>query len=106
MKFLDNLAKPQLFMEYPSRDSVVGIATSYGQNDRRVGVRDLIGYGIFSSPQRPDRLWGPPNLIANWSRKYSGRGVKLTTHLQPVPRSSKCGSIHPLPPHTSSWHSA
>jgi hypothetical protein len=28
--------------------------------------------------------------------------VKLTTHLQLVPRSRKCGSIHPLP-HTSSW---
>jgi hypothetical protein len=28
--------------------------------------------------------------------------VKLTTHLQLVPRSRKCGSIHPLP-YTSSW---
>jgi hypothetical protein len=28
--------------------------------------------------------------------------VKLTTHLQLVPRSRKCGSIHPLP-RTSSW---
>jgi hypothetical protein len=33
------------------------------------------------------------------------RGVKLTTHLQLVPRSRKCDSIHPLP-HTSSWRSA
>jgi hypothetical protein len=32
-----------------SRDSVVGIATSYGLDDREVGV-------IFSSPNRPDRL--------------------------------------------------
>jgi hypothetical protein len=31
--------------------------------------------------------------------------VKLTAHLQLVPRSRKCGSIHPLP-HTPSWHSA
>jgi hypothetical protein len=31
--------------------------------------------------------------------------VKLTTHLQLVPRSRKCGSIHPLP-HTPSWRSA
>jgi hypothetical protein len=31
--------------------------------------------------------------------------VKLTTDLQPVPRSRKCGSIHPLP-HTPSWRSA
>jgi hypothetical protein len=31
--------------------------------------------------------------------------MTLTTHLQLVPRSRKCGSIHPLP-HTSSWRSA
>jgi hypothetical protein len=30
---------------------------------------------------------------------------ELTTHLQLVPRSRKCGSIHPLP-HTSSWRNA
>jgi hypothetical protein len=30
--------------------------------------------------------------------------VKLTTHLQLVPRSRKCGSIYPLP-HTPSWRS-
>jgi hypothetical protein len=35
----------------------------------------------------------------------SGRGVKLTTHLQLVPSSRKCGSIHPLP-HIPSWCSA
>jgi hypothetical protein len=35
----------------------------------------------------------------------SGRGVKLTTHLQLVPRPRKRGSIHRLH-HTPSWHSA
>jgi hypothetical protein len=39
------------------------------------------------------------------SSGYSGRGVKLTTQLQLVSRSRKCGSIHPLP-HTPSWRSA
>jgi hypothetical protein len=34
-----------------------------------------------------------------------GRGVKLTTHLQLVPRSRKCGPIQPFP-HTPSWHTA
>jgi hypothetical protein len=38
-----------------SRDSVVGIATSYGLDDRGVGVRVLVGSRIFSSPNRPDR---------------------------------------------------
>jgi hypothetical protein len=33
----------------------------------------------------------------SFPRDKSGRGVKLTTHLQLVPRSRKCGSIHPLP---------
>jgi hypothetical protein len=31
--------------------------------------------------------------------------MKLTTHLQLVPRSRKCGSIHPFP-HTPSWSNA
>jgi hypothetical protein len=31
-------------------------------------------------------------------------GVKLTTHLQPVPRTRKYESIHPLP-NTPSWYS-
>jgi hypothetical protein len=39
-----------------SRVSSVGIATSYGLDDRGVGVRVLVGSGIFSSPNRPDRL--------------------------------------------------
>jgi hypothetical protein len=39
-----------------SRDSSVGRATGYGLNDRRVGVRVLVGSIIISSPGRPDRL--------------------------------------------------
>jgi hypothetical protein len=41
-----------------SRDSVVGIATGYGLDDRVVGVRVPVGSRIFSSPRRPDQLWG------------------------------------------------
>jgi hypothetical protein len=41
-----------------SRDNVVGIATSYGFDDRGVRVRVPVVSRIFSSPRRPDRLSG------------------------------------------------
>jgi hypothetical protein len=58
-----------------SWDSVVGIATGYGLDDRGVGVRAPVGSRIFSSPLRPDRLWSPPNLLSNGYRG-SFTGVK------------------------------
>jgi hypothetical protein len=93
-----------------SRDSIVGLMTGYWLDDRCVGVRVPVGLRIFSSPRRPDRLWDPPSLLSNgyrglFPRGQSGQGVKLTTHLQLVPRSRKRGSIHPLP-HTPSWRRA
>jgi hypothetical protein len=39
--------------------------TGYGLDDRGIGVRVVVGARIFSSPRRPDRLWGPPNLLYN-----------------------------------------
>jgi hypothetical protein len=57
-----------------SRDSAVGIATGYGLDDRGVGVRVPVGSRIFSSPRRPDRLWGPPNLLSNGYRGSFTRG--------------------------------
>jgi hypothetical protein len=39
-----------------SRDSVVGIATVYGLDDRGVEVRVPVESRIFSSLRRPDRL--------------------------------------------------
>jgi hypothetical protein len=61
-----------------------------------------IGSRIFSCPNRPDRLWGSLNFLSNgylglFPRGQSGRGVKLNTHLQVVPRTRKCGSIHTPP---------
>jgi hypothetical protein len=43
-----------------SRNSVVGIATSYGLDDGGVGVRVPLGSKKFYSPCRPDRLWAHP----------------------------------------------
>jgi hypothetical protein len=51
-----------------SRDSAVGIETSYRMDDREVGVRVSEGSRIFSSSLHPDRLWGPPSLLSNGYR--------------------------------------
>jgi hypothetical protein len=52
-----------------SRSSVVGIATGYMLDDCGVGLRVPIGSRIFTSPYRPDRLWGSPSLLSN---RYQG----------------------------------
>jgi hypothetical protein len=57
-----------------SRDSVVGIATSYGLDDREDGVRVPIGSRIVSSPSHPDRLWGPLNFLSNEYRRLFPEG--------------------------------
>jgi hypothetical protein len=51
-----------------SRDSAVGIATGYGLDDWEVGVRVPVRSRMFTSPCRPDRRWGPPNLLYNGYR--------------------------------------
>jgi hypothetical protein len=52
-----------------SRDSAVGIATGYGLEDWEVVVQVPVGSRIITSPCRPDRLWGPPNLPYNGYRE-------------------------------------
>jgi hypothetical protein len=46
-----------------SRDSVVGVGTGYGLDDRGFVVRVPIVSRIFSSPQGPDLPWGPPSPL-------------------------------------------
>jgi hypothetical protein len=91
-----------------SRDSVVGIATGYGLEDRGVGVRVPVGSRIFSTSSRP--ALGSTQTCIQWvpgalSPVVKRPGVKLTTHLQRMTKPRKCGSIHPLL-HTPSWRSA
>jgi hypothetical protein len=56
-----NICTTCIRAEIRSRDSAVGIAIGYGLDDRGFGVRVTVGSRIFSSPRRPDRLWGPPH---------------------------------------------
>jgi hypothetical protein len=85
---------------------VVGIATSYGLDDR--GVEDPVSVGsrVLFPPRRLDRLWGPPSLLYDWNQGLFPR-VKWqrreADHL--LPRSRKCESIQTLS-HMSSWCSA
>jgi hypothetical protein len=61
---------------------------------------------FFSSTWCPNQFWGPHSLLSNWYREpfpqgggYSDRGVKLTCHLHPMPRSRMVELfIHPPPP--------
>jgi hypothetical protein len=85
------------------RDIAVGTATGYGLEVLGAGVQVLVGVKFFSFPRHPDWFWDPPSLL---SKEYQGifpcGFMKMTTHLQLVPRSRIRGSIYPLP-HTSSW---
>jgi hypothetical protein len=94
-----------LFMNYRplvSRDSAVCIATSYGLDDQ--GVQEFSQFYAVqtgSGSTQPPIQWVPGGSL--FGGKVAG-GVELTTH-QLVPRSRKCGSIHPFY-HTPSWRSA
>jgi hypothetical protein len=47
-----------------NQDSVVGVVTGSGLDDRGVRVLVVVGSRIFSSACCPDWLWGPPNLLS------------------------------------------
>jgi hypothetical protein len=74
---------------------VVCIASSYGLDNDNFNVSISSGLALGST-QLPIQ-WVPGAFS-------QGRGMKLTTHLQLVPRSRKRGAIHLLS-HTPSWRS-
>jgi hypothetical protein len=84
----------------------VVIATDYGlEFPDSIPGRET----FFSSPQRPDLLWGPPSLLSNGCRLLSPRGVKRqereANYSPPSSAEVKKGvAITPLPL-MSSWNS-
>jgi hypothetical protein len=54
-----------------NRDSSVGIETGYGLD----GLGSIPGRSKrdFFTPQRPDRLWAPPNLLSDGYRGFFPR---------------------------------
>jgi hypothetical protein len=63
-------------MGVESRDSVVTMVTGHGLDDQGVRVQVPVGARIYISPCRPDRLWGPLNLLPNGYWGLFPRGVK------------------------------
>jgi hypothetical protein len=57
-----------------SRDIAVSIATAYGLDDQRVGVRVPVEERIFASPCRPDRFGGPTQPPIQWALGVFPRG--------------------------------
>jgi hypothetical protein len=64
----------EFFSHSRSRDSVVSIATGFGLDDRVFGIRVPVRSRIFSSPRRPDLLWGSPSFLFNGYRGLFPRG--------------------------------
>jgi hypothetical protein len=88
---------PLVLISVRSRDSAVGIATCYRLEDP--GIESPRGEIFRTSP---DWLRGPPSLLYNGYRVFTGgkggRGVILTTHPLLVPRLRESWAIPPLTP--------
>jgi hypothetical protein len=88
-----------------SRDSVVGIATSYGLDDREVGVRVPTGVKnfLFSKSSRPALRSTQPPL--QWVPGIKRPGSEVD-HSPPTSAEVKKMWIYTSTPHTPSWRSA
>jgi hypothetical protein len=93
-----------------SRDSVVGITTSFGLDDRGVGVPSpgmVKNFLFFRSSRLALRSTQPPVL---WVPGALSPGVKRpgreVDHSPPTSAEVKKMRIYISTPHTPSWHSA
>jgi hypothetical protein len=71
---------------------IIGVAMSYG-----AGRADSIpgsGKIFFSTPQRPDPLWGPPSLLSNGYRGVKQQG-READHSPPSSAEVKNGGVIP-----------
>jgi hypothetical protein len=82
-----------------SRDNSVGMVTGYGM-DRQGSTLGRVKR-FFSSPQRPDRLWGAPSLLSSGYRgRFSGCKRPEREADDSPPSSSEIkngGAVPPLP---------
>jgi hypothetical protein len=60
------------------------LTTGYGLDDRGFGIHVPVGSRIFSFPRRPDRLWGPPNVLSNGNRGASPGGKAARAWMWPT----------------------
>jgi hypothetical protein len=87
---------------FGSRDSVVCIAIRYGLETEKSEFESRWGpeFSLLQIVQTGSEVHPtsyPMGTGDSFPSGKSGRGIKLTTHLQLVPGSRKCESIHPLP---------
>jgi hypothetical protein len=67
-----NIAFHTNLLRSSSRDNSVGIVTVYGVDGR--GLISSKGKTLLSTPQHPDRLWGPLSLLFSGRRGLFPRG--------------------------------
>jgi hypothetical protein len=90
--------KPICNNTYTSQDISVDIATGW----RLYGSIPGRGKGLFSSPKRPDRPWGPPNLL---SSGYWIKRPECDADHSPIAELKNSEAISPLLPNFS-WRGA
>jgi hypothetical protein len=86
------------------RDSVLGVATGYGLDDREVGVRVPVGTNIFSTSST--RALGSTHSPIQWVPGALSSVVKRSVREAPACAEVRKMWIYTFTLPTPSWHSA